>query len=144
MGIPKYMLFFQYSPTSVQLLAAYAYEFLMRIFAITGFTYLFFNLDTFLDAPHQSPLQNFGVIQARWEWFSNELKYNGPDKAFPCPFHDLPGVSRVFDFHWIANSRLNLQLRMVLTSCALCLAYAYSSGVTVNTAQQFITSYIGN
>jgi len=141
--VAKYMLFFQYSPTSVQVLAAYMYEFFMRSLAITGFTYLFFNLDTFMDAPHQSPFQNFGVIQARWEWFSNELKYTGPDKAFPVQFADLPGVSRVFDFHWIATSRFNLQLRMVITMCVVCVAVAYSSGVTVSTAHQFITSYIG-
>jgi len=139
--VSKYMLFFQYSPTSVQLFIAYAYEVIMRVMAITGFTYLFFNVDVFMDAPHQSPFQNFGVIQARWEWFSKEMKYAGPDKTFPVPFADLPGVSRVFDFHWIAASSLNLKLRMMLTFCVTCLAFAYSSGLTVSSAQLFVASF---
>merc|ERR1711908_165893 len=41
-NVAKYFLLFQYSPTSVQLLVAFMYEFVMRLLAISGFTLLFF------------------------------------------------------------------------------------------------------
>jgi len=115
-SVASWFTMFQYSPTSVQLLSAWTYEFVMRFLAVTGFTSLFFDHWEFNRVPHQSPSNNFQVIEERWKWFSDVTFYRGPNSTFPCPFEQLPGVPRCFDWSWIAASKTALYVRMLITT----------------------------
>jgi len=120
--VPKFFLVFQFYPTSVQFLSVLLYEMLMRVLALTGFTLIFFDADAYRLVPHQSAKNNFGVIEARWAWFSDQTGYRGDDAQFPCPFDNLPGISSCFDFTWMLASRTKLRFRMCATLVVLVLA----------------------
>lgn len=144
-SIPKLFLFFQYSPTSVQLLSAWLYDFTMFMLAVTGFTWIFFDIDAYSKVPHQSPEQNFGVIEGRWAWFSEETSYIGPDSKFPCPFSKLPGVPHWFSWSWIQQSRSKLILRMTLSTlvvvACLCTYYRTELELLLAAAAAKLSSY---
>lgn len=113
--LPRLFLVFQFYPTSIQMMSVLLYDILMRLLALTGFTLLLFDADAFRLIPHQTPRHNFGVIEARWAWFSEQTGYTGPDAHFPCPFVQLPQVPSCFDFSWILTSRSRLKIRMCVT-----------------------------
>jgi len=126
-AVPKlFVLLFQYSPTSVQLTSAYLFEFTMRLLAITGLTLVCFDHAEYCRIPHQSPEQNFGVIDERWAWYSTETKYDGPDAHFPCPFSKLPGVPTCFSFSWMKEARGKLRMRMAVFFALLVLIVSAS------------------
>jgi len=130
---------FQFQPTSVQLLGVLIYDILMRLLALTGLTYLFFDAHLYAHTPHQSPAQNFGVIEARWAWFSKQVDYNGDDAVFPCPFSEIPGVPECFSFAWMLQNASTAKVRMTLTLACILVATLYGYGPARETAADVIT-----
>jgi len=118
-GIASVFMVFQFKPTSIQMLSVMLYELVMRLSAFTGFASLLFDSQSYAQTPHQSPEQNFGVIQARWIWYSKQVDFLGEDAEFPCPYSELPGVPRCYSYAWMQESQGAFKLRMALTSASL-------------------------
>jgi len=123
--ISRLFAIFQYSTNFLQILLAYSYSVVMRVLAISGFTLLFFDSESFKHGQHQSSDQNFSVIISRWEWFTGQVKYVGPHQNFPCRFDELPGVPRCYSFDWMSQAKHVLQLRMLLTLSMIMLIWFY-------------------
>jgi len=134
--ISGWFMVFQYLPTSVQLLGALLYEIIMRVGALTGFTYVFFFSHAYAHTPHQSPEQNFGVIEARWDWYSKQVSYTGDDARFPCPFSELPGVPKCYNFSWMIESQSALKARMTISLLCVC-AYVGATTFSASTAAAY-------
>jgi len=121
-AVSKFFLNFQFFPTSVQFAAAILFDCIMRLLALTGFTWLFFYAEFYSQNPHCSAEQSFNVIKNRWDWFSKDVNYAS---SFPAQFDELPGVPVCFSYHWMQNSANTLRLRMLLTVSLLVGLFLY-------------------
>jgi len=114
-AVPRAFAVFQNSHNLIQIVVGFLYGNIMRLLALTGFTLLFFNEESFKRGQHQSTENNFSVIIDRWEFYTNEVRYKGPHAVFPCELQDLPQVPSFYSFDWMVRNKDKLILRMVIT-----------------------------
>jgi len=114
--VPKLFLLFVRVPNLIQMVVALMFDATMRVLAITGFTYLFFDFDLYEANCHQTGEQSVAILAARWKWFGQKCENEVP---FPAKFEELPGVPNCFSYVWMMKSKRRLLFRMLLSICVL-------------------------
>jgi len=138
-SISRFFLLFVRVPTLIQIVVAMLYDATMRLFAITGFTLLFFSSELYSASCHQTGEQSVAILAARWKWFGQKCQ---DDTPFPCTFEELPGVPNCFSYVWMARSKNRLLFRMILTACVLsawviCSLYESTASAVMSAAGEY-------